>query len=74
MNEINPEHYKRHPSGVEAITICEGFNYNLGCAVKYIFRAGHKTESPLIDLKKAEWYIRREMDRLTKGADEIENT
>jgi hypothetical protein len=38
----------------------------LGNAVKYIWRAGLKSESPLEDLKKARWYIDREIARLEK--------
>lgn len=63
----NPSHYKSHPSGVECITITEHFNFNLGSAIKYIWRAGLKTKDPLEDLRKAEWYIRREIDRLEKS-------
>lgn len=36
---INPHHYKQHPSGVEAIEICEHFSFCLGNAIKYIWRA-----------------------------------
>ena len=38
----------------------------LANAVKYIWRAGLKSESPLEDLKKARWYIDREIARLEK--------
>jgi len=59
---INPDHYKQHPSGVEAIQITECFNYNLGNAIKYIWRCDHKGEA-LEDLKKAAFYIDREIKR-----------
>lgn len=59
---INPDHYKQHPSGVEAIQITECFNYNLGNAIKYIWRCDHKGEA-LEDLKKAAFYIDREIQR-----------
>ena len=59
----NPDHYRRHPSGVECITITEGFNFNVGNAIKYLWRAGLKTEDPTEDLAKAAWYVEREMER-----------
>jgi Protein of unknwon function (DUF3310) len=60
-NKINhPAHYTKHPSGVECITIVEHMGFNLGNAVKYIWRADLK-ENALEDLKKALWYISREI-------------
>jgi len=59
----HPAHYNRHPSGVECIDIAEGFNFNVGNAVKYLWRAGLKGES-LEDLEKACWYVRREIERV----------
>lgn len=61
----HPEHYKQHPSGVECITITEHFGFNLGNAIKYIWRAGHKDDA-IKDLRKAQWYISRELERLTR--------
>lgn len=60
---INPKHYKEHPSGVECITITEAFSFNLGNAIKYIWRAGLKDPDPITDLRKAIWYIEREISR-----------
>lgn len=60
----SPPHYKAHPSGVECIQITEHMNFCLGNAMKYIWRAGEKHESPLEDLNKAKWYIEREIERL----------
>jgi len=59
----HPSHYTEHPSGVEAITICEHMNFNCGNAMKYLWRQGLKGEA-LEDLKKARWYIDREIQRL----------
>ena len=42
MSNINPNHYKSHPSGIECIQITEHFNFCLGNAIKYIWRAGLK--------------------------------
>lgn len=64
---INPSHYQEHPSGVEAIEITEYFNFCLGNALKYIWRSGRKSADPVQDLRKAHWYIQREIDRLTRG-------
>jgi hypothetical protein len=61
-----PPHYTKHPSGVECIEITEHLNFCLGNAVKYIWRSGLKTDDPLKDLKKAAWYINREIERLSK--------
>lgn len=61
----HPSHYTTHPSGVECITITEWMSFNLGNAVKYVWRAGlkgYQTE----DLEKAVWYIKREIERINK--------
>jgi hypothetical protein len=38
----HPPHYNDHPSGVECIAIVEHFTFNVGNAVKYLWRAGLK--------------------------------
>ena len=64
-NKVNrPEHYNSHPSGVECVQITEHMNFCLGNAIKYIWRASLK--NGLEDLKKAQWYITREIERLEK--------
>lgn len=55
-----PSHYTQLP--VEAIDITEHFNFCLGNALKYIWRADHKGK-PLEDLRKAIWYLQREVAR-----------
>lgn len=60
---VNPGHYRSHPSGVECIQITEHMNFNLGNATKYIWRAGLKGAA-VEDLKKARWYLDREISRL----------
>ncbi len=60
-----PKHYNQHPSGVECITVVEHYNFNLGNTIKYIWRAGLKG-GLLEDLKKARWYLNREIERLEK--------
>lgn len=60
----HPSHYTSHPSGVECIQITEHMNFCLGNAVKYLWRAGLKTDDPIQDLRKAMFYIEREVKRL----------
>lgn len=60
----NPHHYKSHPSGIECIQIVEHLPFNLGNAVKYMFRCDHKHPEPVLDLKKALWYINRDERRM----------
>ena len=60
----HPKHYNAHPSGVECIDIVEHMTFNLGSAVKYIWRAGLKSESAVEDLRKAVWYLEREIERI----------
>jgi hypothetical protein len=66
-DQVNhPKHYNSHGSGVECITVTEHMNFNLGNAVKYVWRAGLKGPDPIADLEKAAWYVKREIDRLRK--------
>ena len=51
-NIDHPVHYNSHPSGVECIDIAEHHNFNVGNAIKYIWRAGIKKEQGLSDLEK----------------------
>ena len=67
----HPKHYTSHPSGVECIEITEHYNFNVGNAIKYVWRAGIKSEEGKTDLQKqiedlgkAKWYIERELQRL----------
>lgn len=66
----HPAHYTRHPSGVECIQITEHMNFCRGNAVKYIWRAGDKGNE-IEDLKKAVWYVEREIARLQKAAVDV---
>lgn len=62
--EVNhPDHYNWF--GIECIEVVEHFPFNLGNAIKYIWRAGRKDDI-IVDLKKAIWCIQREIDRLQK--------
>ena len=60
----HPKHYTSHASGVECIEITRHYNFDIGNAIKYLWRAGLKKEQGLSDVekeiedcKKAIWYI-----------------
>jgi hypothetical protein len=67
-NVNNPKHYTNHPSGVECIEITEHMCFNLGNAMKYIWRCDLKHDD-IEDLKKAEFYIKREIKRRESNAE-----
>lgn len=71
---IKPEHrvnhpsYYQDPSGIECITVARYRDFNIGNALKYLWRAGLKTEEGITnkekaieDLKKAIFYINDEI-------------
>jgi hypothetical protein len=61
----NPKHYTSHPSGIDCIQITEHMGFNLGNAIKYVWRSDLKNDA-IEDLNKAIWYIQREIDRRKK--------
>lgn len=70
-NVNHPKHYTKHPSGIECIEITQYYNFCVGNAIKYLWRNGIKTEQGMSnkekqieDLKKAIWYINKEIERL----------
>lgn len=65
----NPVHYTSDPSGVECIQITRHRNFNIGNAIKYLWRAGLKEDAKIQDLRKAIWYIEDEIARLTNGSE-----
>ncbi len=70
----HPKHYNASPAcckkcgeNVECIDVIEHMSLSCGNAVKYIWRAGEKDPAKEIeDLRKARWYIDREIGRLTR--------
>ncbi|MCZ4119018.1 DUF3310 domain-containing protein [Streptomyces sp. H39-S7] len=67
-NPVNhPSHYTWLPNGFEVIDMTEHLNFNLGNAIKYIARAGRKSEDAVLDLEKAQWYLAREIQRINSG-------
>lgn len=61
----NPVHYTSDPSGVECIQVTRHRNFNIGNAIKYLWRAGLKEDAKIQDLRKAIWYIEDEIARLS---------
>jgi hypothetical protein len=61
----HPYHYNQHPSGVECIQIAEHLNFNLGSALKYLWRAGLKGDY-VENLEKSIWCLKREISRYKK--------
>ncbi len=64
----HPAHYTQHPSGVECIQITEHMGFCVGNAVKYLWRADLK--NGIEDLRKAAWYINREIEGRTGKPEE----
>ena len=62
----SPRHYRSHPSGVEVSQITEHMGCCRGEVVKYVRRADHKGNA-IEDLKKAAWYLTREIERRESG-------
>ena len=72
----HPKHYSwlKDKCGIEVIDITRWLDFDLGNAVKYLLRAGKKTESNMSDnektiqdLKKAIWYIQDKIKQLEYG-------
>ncbi len=62
----HPKHYTNHPSGVECIEIVRHMNFNIGGAMKYLWRSDEKG-FPIEDLKKAIWLIEDEIKKREKN-------
>lgn len=62
----HPPHYTEHPSGIECIQVTEHLSFCIGNAIKYLWRADLKHDNAIEDLKKAAWYINREIQRRQK--------
>lgn len=68
----NPKHYTAHPSGVECIEITRHMGFNLGNAMKYIWRCDLKGKD-IQDLEKAVFYLQDEIELRKKNKrDELE--
>ena len=62
---VHPDHYNAHPSGVECIDVAQWFGFNLGNAIKYIWRCEHKGKKKE-DINKAIEYLKLELKRMEK--------
>jgi hypothetical protein len=65
----HPDHYGGEENTYEAIKVIEAWElgFSLGNTVKYISRSGKKNpDKEIEDLKKAKWYLKREIQRLEK--------
>jgi hypothetical protein len=58
----HPSHYTAGKIEVCDFILDQQLNFCLGNVVKYVSRADHKGK-PLEDLKKAAWYLNREIQR-----------
>lgn len=64
----HPAHYNRHPAGVECITVIEPMSFNVGTAIKHLWRAGLKPGADHVtDLRKAITYIEFEIARIERS-------
>lgn len=69
----HPPHYNQHPSGIECIDIIRHFNLDVGSAIKYLWRAGLKTDltedeltAELRDTEKAIWFLQDHAEELRR--------
>ena len=70
MAQQSPKYYTRGSIEVWDFIRDQGLNYHLGCAVKYICRAGYKDDS-IKDLDKAIHYLTNERDELRKQRERV---
>jgi hypothetical protein len=68
----HPKHYTSSPAKclkcghpIECIDVVEHMGFNLGNAMKYIWRSGLK-DAVVQDLKKSIWYINRHIEKITR--------
>lgn len=66
----HPDHYGGERNPYEAIKVIEAWdlNFSLGNVLKYMSRAGKKSDNPLEDLRKAAWYLNREIQRIEEAS------
>lgn len=75
---VNHPDYYKHPSGVECIEVARHHDFNIGNAIKYLWRAGRKSEigmtdlqKQIEDLEKAVFYINDEIALLATKQQEL---
>lgn len=69
----HPDYYNSLPNGIECIDVVRYHDFDTGSAIKYLWRAGLKTEEGISnkqkeieDLNKAIWYIEDRIKELSK--------
>ena len=64
----HPDYYGGEDNPYEAIKIIEAYdlNFSLGNVIKYVLRAGKKSDSAIEDLEKAARYIQFQIDYLRR--------
>lgn len=76
----HPSHYTwlKKLCGIEVIDITRHMNFNLGNCIKYVLRAGHKSEEgytekdkTIEDLEKAIFYIKDEIERIKNDKERV---
>lgn len=74
----HPSHYTSDPSGIECIQVTRHRDFDIGNAIKYLWRAGLKKEQGLEDikkeiedLKKAIFYINDKISMLESSAENL---
>lgn len=75
----HPSHYGGWDNPYEAIKVIEAWecDFNIGTTLRYLCRAGKKTiggsseEMRLEDLKKARWYLTREIENIERQGNKI---
>lgn len=77
-NRVNHPSYYQDPSGVECITVARHRGFNVGNALKYLWRAGlkeeeglNKVEKQIEDLQKAIFYINDEINLLKSKSNDL---
>lgn len=75
-NVNSPSHYTwlKDKCGIEVIDITRHLDFNLGNVIKYVLRAGHKsdasmsdTDKQIEDLRKAIWYLNDEITNVLRN-------
>lgn len=70
-DEVNhPKHYTDTPFGLEVIEITDKYDFTVGNALKYIFRAGKKGDA-VKDLDKAVWYLKHKIKMMKKNGSTV---
>ena len=69
----HPSHYTDGKIEVADFIADKNMNFFLGNVVKYVSRAGKKDPETLVeDLRKAAWYLNREIERVNPTVETVE--